>query len=121
MKNNKKAQFLDMVDKLDISEDRALLQVLTGIGRSILFKYLSEDSVSKVDNIPQSAMSLLKLLVLVRTRNPELFYEWAVLQQCSEETFGKALPDAEVYQKIDGLGLLKWDREKLSLPANGDK
>lgn len=108
-----KDEFIRYVHELFTADDRALLQTVTGINRSVLHKYLATDTLASVNNVPQSAVSLIKLLVLVKKRSPDLYVEWATLAQVSKETFDKALPDPTVYGKIQGLGVLKYDREKL--------
>lgn len=108
-----KEEFSHYVQLLGLADDRSALTALTGIHRSITHKYLAEDTTSKVVNVPQSAVSLVKLLLLVKTRAPDVFVEWATLMQCSPETFEKALPDASEYKKILDLGVLKLDAFRL--------
>lgn len=107
-----KEEFRKVVERLGFVDDPHTLQMLTGIARSSIFKYMS-DTESAISNIPASALNLVKLLLLVKTYDPELFVTWGVLQQTPDEVFYKALEDMTLTEKIESLKLLKVDREKL--------
>lgn len=68
-------EFCKVFKELEI--DRALLPVLMGANRSTVHKYLEGD----VTNIPASAMTLIKLLQFLQSRDLQLFREWLVLQE----------------------------------------
>lgn len=68
-------EFREIFEELDVPE--ALLTVLTATNRSTLYKYLR----GQVDNIPATAITLMRLLQFLKHRDTELFKEWLVLQE----------------------------------------
>lgn len=106
-----KEMFLDAIARLDLESEPAIVQMLTGIARSSVFKMMSTESTSKVENIPAAVVNLLRLLVLVKEYDPELFVTWSTLRQCPDDIFYKALADKSLTKKIESLQLLKYDRK----------
>lgn len=106
-----KEMFLDALKRLDLESEPAIVQMLTGISRSSLFKMASTDSATRIKDVPASVISLMRLLVLVKEYDPELFVTWSTLRQCPDEVFYKALEDKSLTKKIESLQLLKHDRK----------